>query len=68
LSNLRFPISIKHIYNFVSANQKHNLKINIVLLSEDCIYQLKYGIGDGKKITNTGHGIGKKFYLAPFGQ
>lgn len=52
LSNIKFPISIKDIYKFVRDNKKHNLKINILMLSENNVYPLKYGIGDGKIITN----------------
>lgn len=52
-TNISFPISISGVKKFVKRNKKLDLKINILYRdSEDSIFPLEYGLGNGKKVAN----------------
>ena len=52
-TNISFPISISGIKKFVKQNKKFDLKINILYRnSEDKIFPLEFGLGNGRKVVN----------------
>ena len=53
LSNLNFPMKINEIEKFAKQNEKWNLKFNVLFrTSDDHVYPLLIGIGEGSKVIN----------------